>query len=301
MGGGVETSDFSDYEPTSYDPGWRFTFIIVAVCVLINATLPVWLRLGDLWKKQQHNAETDEDHASRMRDEGFAAKSTISYSTTCKNNPYGGGGGGTKSVLSGTSSAIVTDVASAILAARPRRNPGTHLKGPRVKRAPINDGVRKNNVRLAAEHAVIAENANANSNSHHSRTIDGLSNGGSTRDDRSVASLSIMSKLDQDAISVHDAVDAKDAGTTPVTVTVHSTSRGWKKLLEIADYDKEMHKFGTLGFPFALQGFINEFFNIVDVAVIGHFIGVTEANAYVMVHILILFTGTITKGFEECT
>jgi hypothetical protein len=288
MGTEVE-GDFEGYVPTTYDPGWRFTLILVAVCVLINLSLPLWLRLGNFWKRE----ETDEERSQRLQEDGFFAKSTVSGSVTSKNlNSHQTG---PKSVVSGTSSALVTDVASAILAARPRRNPGTHMKGPKKKRTPTN-GVERN-VRLAAEH-VIAENA------HHTRTMDSLapsSYGGSTRDDRSVASLSIMSKLDQDAISVRDAIDAKDAGTTPLGVTVHSPSRGWIKLLEVADWEREMYKFSTLAFPFAIQQFTQEFFSILDVAVIGHFIGVTEANAYVMVHILILFTGTITKGFTECT
>lgn len=275
-----EGTDFVDYETTSYDPGWRFTLIIVAVCVIINATLPLWLRLG---KKRE---ETEEERVLGAQDEGIAANSTVSGSVMSRllNGP--------KSVVSGTSSAVATDVASAILAARPRRNPGTHLKGPRVKGSANSDVGR--NVRLAAGRVIIAENSN------NTRTNYGLSNCGSMRDDRSIASISIMSKLDHDAISVRDAVDAKDAGTTPLSVSVHNASRGWKKILEIADYDKEMRKFGALAFPFAAQGFIKEFFAIVDVAVIGHFIGVTEANAYVIVNILVLFTGTLTKGFAEC-
>lgn len=288
MGGEADGQDTTYAEPTAYDPHWSFTIVIVVVCVLINLSLPLWLRLGDLWKKD----EKEDAQAQRSQEDGFFNRSTVSGSVASKN--LTSRRKGPQSVVSGTSSALITDVAAAILDARPRRNAGTHLKGPKKRRVP--NGGDDRDVRMVAEQTI----AQAAFQAYTADTSVPNSDRGSAREDRSVASLSIMSKLDLDDVSARDAVDAKDAGIMPLTTIGHSSSSGWEKVLEVADWDKEMRKFTSLAVPFSIQGLTREFFVIVNVAVIGHLIGVTEANAFVVVNILVLFTGTLTKGFAEC-
>ena len=41
-----DATDFTYYETTAVDPGVGFTLLVMAVCVLIVLSLPLWLRIG---------------------------------------------------------------------------------------------------------------------------------------------------------------------------------------------------------------------------------------------------------------
>jgi hypothetical protein len=235
---------------------------------------------------------------------------------------------GPSSVVSSSvnSSTMLSEVASVLLDARPRRARMPHTHRKKRVRSPLrnaddhhddlnihrhrhHDRDRGHNVRMAAEYAtselafqryaaMYGDEGHHNANKEHV-----------PRDDRSDVTPSVMSKMDVDDISVHDAVDAKDVGVLPPDAVAKLTDNaltespggfGWNRMLEIADWDKEMKKLVGLAIPFCLQGVSVEFFAIVNVAIVGHFIGVKEANAFVVVSILLEFTATLTKGFAEC-
>jgi hypothetical protein len=306
---------FTDYETTTIDPGWGFTTIIIVICIGINLTLPLWLRLGDFCTCCRKVDEKDEVHNNKSsgnnnsgnekKNDADAPRSTLSGPASCHsknlvghrhrhylhNRP--GPGSVSASVVSFASSANFTDSASAILAARPTRS---RLPDHRRKKK-LMLATNKRNLRLAAELAT-AEHAWRRIASAEDTNVTGR-----TADGRSDAAPSVMSQLDVDAISTRDAVDAKDIGVMSMSKindinTVHTYA--WDKLLQIADWDKEMKKFVSLAFHFSLQGLSIQIFDIVNVAIVGHFVGVKQANAFVVVSILLEFTTTLTTGFAEC-
>jgi hypothetical protein len=340
---------FSDYETKTVNPNWEFTVVVIILCLLINLSLPLWLKSYDAIMKrlnERGGKNSDEENVTSnrifnargggddeddtnprkkqdTRDESvvdnvagsiLSAREATTSSVHSKNGvghyhpyfhrpPTSPAPSNTKSapdsVVSSQSSVKFTDAASAILLARPKRSnlPQQHrLKRKKKIRSGGADRHRLD-VRIAAEYKV-AEQALQ----RHANEDWGNSPSTATADDRSDFAPSIMSKLDEDAISVRDAVDAKDIGTVPLSkVDPTDDSRfTFDRLLHIADWDREMRRFVMLAVQFASQGVSIEFFQIVNVSVIGHFIGVREANAFVMVNILLEFTTTITKGFAEC-
>lgn len=113
-----------------------------------------------------------------------------------------------------------------------------------------------------------------------------------------------MSILDQDAVSVRDAVDAQDGqilgDIAGQKLLEHDEpSSLWQQFLEIADWDTESKRLAVLTIPYTIQGCTEGLFQTINVAVIGHFLGVMPANAYVVVTILLEFSQTVTYGFGE--
>jgi hypothetical protein len=315
-------SEFGDdyyYDDDGYvtnpptDPGWGFTIVIVVVCVLINLSLPLWLRFGDILfrgNKQNREEENLEAAIPSPADVRALAPSIFSSQTggsTPRSRPHLQPTTPPSVVSSGAASSVSGKFTEAILDARPKRSriPGTGRK--KKTKAMLNTTAvhpHRLDVRVAAEFAV-AEQAYQK---YTRQVTDGwttASQAGTAADDRSDAAPSVLGKLDVDAISVQDAVDAKDyAGDATLNAKMpdvnSDTSCGWERLLEIADWEKEMRKFVYLAIPFSIQGLSFEFFAIVNVAIVGHFIGVKEANAFVVVTILLEFTATLNKGFAEC-
>ena len=111
---------------------------------------------------------------------------------------------------------------------------------------------------------------------------------------------SVLSQLDQDAVSIRDAIDAQD-GTYAVEHRPYEEypSSNWDRLLEVVEWDFEMARMSALTIPYSIQGIAEGIFQIITVAIIGNFIGVREANAYVVVTILLEFTAAFTYGFGE--
>lgn len=114
----------------------------------------------------------------------------------------------------------------------------------------------------------------------------------------SACSKSVMSNLDHDAVSVQDAIDAHDGGAVLLEKDEPPSSL-WGQFLDIVDWETESKRLAKLTIPFTIQGCSEGVFQIVNVSVIGHFVGVMEANAYVVVTILVEFSATLTYGFAE--
>ena len=70
-------------------------------------------------------------------------------------------------------------------------------------------------------------------------------------------------------------------------------------IAENTSWDKEMKKLISLWVPYTISGAVGGFFDIINVGIISHYIGTKEANAYIMVNILVEFTGTLTYGWGE--
>ena len=74
---------------------------------------------------------------------------------------------------------------------------------------------------------------------------------------------------------------------------------GFNRLVELAHWDSEMKALWNLSRPFATQAFIEGFFDLLCVGIIGHVFGAKEANAYVVVMILNKLTNFVNYGFYE--
>mmetsp|Transcript_36906 Transcript_36906/g.41219 ORF Transcript_36906/g.41219 Transcript_36906/m.41219 type:complete len:1044 (+) Transcript_36906:450-3581(+) len=140
--------------------------------------------------------------------------------------------------------------------------------------------------------------------------------GSSVDDSRSDVAPSILSKLDADAISVQDAVDARDGGLSPLgsckTANYGSddnmmkSSYGFRnpmyeRLFEIVDWDKEMKKYLALASHYSIQGILVEILGLVEISLIGHLMGIDQASAYIVVGVVTGLTEGIPTGFYECT
>ena len=289
--------DFSGYETITFDPGWAFTVGVIVICSLLNLSLPLLLRLAKHWDDKKIDQKTGvrsnvrnllEDNvdidANDIRSEMSAspkkrrrlhtqspshAPSAFSDYQSAFSADYHSTA---KSVISSTA---ISQIASNILEARPRKN-----------RRHILTKTSKEPKRSA-------------DNPPRKQTPASLGDPLADFDESSVCA-SIMSNLDQDAVSVRDAIDAHD-GATNHKIQVDQTSPNglWECLLDIAEWEFEMKRMSSLTIPYSIQGVADGLFQIINVAMIGNLIGVREANAYVVVTILIEWTNTITYGFCE--
>lgn len=125
-----------------------------------------------------------------------------------------------------------------------------------------------------------------------------------------------MSRLQHDDVSFNEAIDTygqsnyqlpkeETSGEIDIIFGKNAWWRfkmilgGFDRTVGIAEWDEELVALFKLALPFSLQSFATGFFNILDVALIGHFVGATEANAFVIVTSLTWITNTFNFGFCE--
>jgi hypothetical protein len=99
-----------------------------------------------------------------------------------------------------------------------------------------------------------------------------------------------------DAPILDDHMIDSDASKWPELEEPYSL---WHQILEIVDWDSESKRLADLTIPYTIQGCTQGLFQTINVAIIGHSLGVMEANAYVVVATLLEFSQTITYGFGE--
>lgn len=255
------------------NPEWTSTVIVIAICVLINATLPIWLRLAKHRDKATVASETNDPQLSD--DESYS--SSENPKGVRKSNPEGVCG---SSVISdaqySTVSSAVSSQLAAILEARPRR----HI----VHRGDHKKRTNERDVRYAA----------AISSLNYEERSYGVDDVIPEVDD----SKSIMSKLSVGDVSVNDGVTQKEGVKDMYAVVDTSYERKscWTSLLEIAEWDSSLTSLA--GF-FMIQGMTENIISLVQVAVISHMIGTTEANAFIMVTFMFEITNVLTVGFQE--
>lgn len=297
--------DFTGYEPTTVDPGGRLTAIVVIVCILVNLSLPLMVRLASAFDRRKANDKDDAilagGHAeAEHRDQrSVISKPTNTgsqippssplsiYQVATRTSSSEGSYHATPSILSEgvnsvfttrstASSTVLSLAASAILDQRLSRHPRRRKK-------------YRVDLQLSPSHSASRPGM-----------IDDYDN---DNDDASACSKSVMSVLDHDAVSIQDAVDARDGqimnANSPKLLEQDEPSSLWEQFLEIVDWEAESKRLTVLTIPYTIQGCTEGIFQTINVAVIGHFLGVMEANAYVVVTILLEFSQTITYGFGE--
>lgn len=127
---------------------------------------------------------------------------------------------------------------------------------------------------------------------------------------------SILSLVDHDDVSFHDAVEGltpEDPTSAPYSRTdcgcvccgeeafwkSATMSRNFGKLLSIAEFDYETKKLYKLAFPFVLQAAFSGIAWNANIAIVGHLIGTREVTALVIVDLLIGLTGEAVGGIQQ--
>jgi hypothetical protein len=127
---------------------------------------------------------------------------------------------------------------------------------------------------------------------------------------------SVMSRLHHDDVSFNEAIDSYSPsryqlpkeeryGEIDILFGEHAwwkpamIAAGFDRVVGVADWDEEMGEIFKSAIPFSLQSFATGFFNLLDVALIGHLIGTSDANAFVVVSLLTWITSTLNYGFCE--
>lgn len=292
---GDSGEDFVGYEPTTTDPGWYATFLVVMICLGMNLSLPILVRIVKACKRRKETDMITDDEKSVQYPSNpivmFEQKKNGDSHKTPQRRLQGAGGrrkaasdvsDGCHSVKSTSSSAsFLSAVISSVLEARPSKGHKHHYR--KKPREGINSPVYNNQDLTGLNNAQIQEVLNKES------------------DDLSICNKSIMSTLDHDAVSINDAADAKE-GTIPQQQglgTMEEEMGFLDSVFEISEWDFEARRLVALFIPYFVQALTAGALEIVQLAIIGHFLGGTATNAFIMVTLLVEFTGTLTHGFVE--
>ncbi len=350
---------YDGYIPTTIDPDWWFSIMIIGGCLLLHLSLPVWIVIGkkmgfhesddasrasSAWKVSHDHNDTSKDNDILLR-QLDDARSVVSGHM----NPYSDGGhddgiysvsgrsvsgrsitgrsiarsraGSHQGFDHGDTASVVSGFRDAVLQARPKRTPQVRQHKSRriVSSKSYGDGdnqrvsptrKKKLDVRMAAEYRKAEQElAKSRGKGKLGSTITYSIASSDAFDDRSEAAPSVMSNLDADAISVKDAVDARDGASqifddktyrNRIHPETYWTSK-FNKLLDIVAFDYEMKKFAKLAGHYTFQTLVSDILGIVEIAFMGRYVGVQIVGAYIVVSTVTGFTGTITTGFYECT
>ena len=125
---------------------------------------------------------------------------------------------------------------------------------------------------------------------------------------------SVLSKLNPDDVSFNDAIDFDEdyptrQHTNAGEIDILWGERAWWKpsmlaagfdlIVDVAEWDKEMMKLLKAAGPLSLQSSLSGAVRILDVALIGHFVGHKEANAFIIMSLLTELSNTLNYGFLE--
>mmetsp|Transcript_3310 Transcript_3310/g.9402 ORF Transcript_3310/g.9402 Transcript_3310/m.9402 type:complete len:774 (+) Transcript_3310:3-2324(+) len=127
---------------------------------------------------------------------------------------------------------------------------------------------------------------------------------------------SVMSAMNADEISFTEAVDyyapgkytlpkEKDVTEIDMCCGEHAwykpqmVTAAFDRVVGIAEWDIETKKIVKLAIPYSLQAIIEGVGEIIEIALIGHYFGVNEANAVVIVGLFFSITEVLTYGFIE--
>lgn len=301
-----ETHDFTGYEPTTVDPGWTATIAMIILCTLANLSLPLLVRLADWWDRQKEKKKADSD----LAEEQAGTKHREQLSDVMKQKHH-----------NGSPTKVASPLSIYQLATKTSSDAGSAY----IARSAVSEGVRSTfSVKSSVSSTVLSQAASAildqrisrlpkkrrrhrvdiNLSPHRRAAAPRTPDDDDDDDDASACSKSVMSVLDHDAVSVRDAVDAQEGQVlggagAPKLLEHDEPSTLWQQFLEIADWDAESKRLTVLTIPYTIQGCTESLFQTINVAVIGHFLGVMQANAFVVVTILLEFSQTATYGFGE--
>ena len=244
-----ENQSFLGYEPTVNDPGHALTAWTVVVCILLNCSLPLLLRLASSWDKYQASNDTTYATGITPQDVGSVVGKAFSSTADSLSTADTSSTGVASSVQSGGRPRVCTNWCRAALG-------GYHL-------------VRNNETQLP-------ENAGDDfQTSDNELDV-------SILDDESHSSVNIIQAFQ---IGIEEEEDPD--------VSI------WNQFLDIVYWDDESKRLLALTIPYTIKGCTQGLFQIVNVSIIGNYVGVMEANAFVVVAILLELSGTLTFGFGE--
>ena len=299
------TADFSDYVETTVDPGWSWTVIISTLSILVNLSVPLLVRIGKRWdqrreQRKQQEESTSNDHR-RCGDSG------------ADNDESANGDQKQDNTLEGSSSESQSSMQQR------RRNMNKYLQ--ENNKASENDhNLSDNDLSSVGSSAIVSDMASSvigagrrTKKARKHKLMQQRENERLQRDPTPDISLESASFDDDLAVGVDDdditpsEVDsvskAKGAQNTtndrPVPLCDFSITKSIDALIDASDWDKEMKKVWFLAKPYTIEAFCESIFATATVGIIGHFIGVREASAYVVATIMIEFTATINYGFPE--
>lgn len=135
---------------------------------------------------------------------------------------------------------------------------------------------------------------------------------------RTTPQHSVLSKLNPDDVSFNDAVDFDEndlddhqhsTSTNPGEIDILWGDHAWWKpsmlaagfdrVVDVSEWDEELTKLSKAAVSPSLQSALSGALRIVDVALIGHFVGTKEANAFILTCIATELSNTINYGFME--
>ena len=299
-----ENQSYIGYKPTVNDPGHGLTAWTVFVCILVYCSLPLWLRLASRWDqyKARKLASNETTKGNVLQDDGSVLGKASSFSSSssspapvnealtwqnvflhqlANNTSYRGhesrsissrsftsdngarSTGSKKSIAS--SSSLVSMVASTVLSGGDRRRVGKN----RSHTAPWYYHVVQSHVTQPP--------VNALDDVH-------------TSDKQSDVNI-----LDDDSVNPGNSISTFQK----VIEEEDPDNSLWNQFLDIVDWDDESKRLMALTIPYTLQICTQGLFQMVNVAIIGNYVGVRQANAFVVVVVLLEFSGTLTYGFGE--
>lgn len=254
------------------NPEWRYTAFVLAICIVINATLPIWLGIANCCdhRKNSKNAKAALDE----HDSDSEADGRNNHNRGNKQqNHYA------HSVVSDDASSLISSQVSAILEARPGKRGRVDRKKRRKRERDIRSAVGMPRYRV------------------HETTMDELEIVPGNPTFESIPSIpspnSILSRLNTDDFSINEGIHAGqklDGSGQYVRRTC------CQALVEVSQWDSSL---ASLAGFYMVQGVVSAVNEIVKVAIISHAIGLTEANAYIMVSFLITLTFTMVAGSQE--
>ena len=268
--------------------------IVIASCIAINLTLPIWLHLAkccddrihlgksDTMEDSDDESESDNEENSRGNDTNSSNNSEVNERKHGTQKPRGTSSIVSDSQYSKASSTIGSQISSAILEARPRKV-GRADRSKKHRRKQRERGIRL---------AIAMQKSNPDEKRFDQVEMIDASN-------RNFSSAgTVMSKLSINDVSMNDGVTEKEGSgkIVPAIGFPYKRRSCCQVVLEVSKWDSSLT---SLAFFYMIQLVVQKIVAIVELAIIGHAIGITEANAFIMVTFLFEVTGVFVVGFEE--
>jgi hypothetical protein len=269
----ISNENYDGYVARTVDPGASMLIGTILVCAILLASLPCLLSITKRWKRRRAFFA----YKSENRKQGSTDDVKKSETSTLDPNALVGttkpkeddensvssihSKVSVRTGVSGTASAIL----NLILDSAPHGGPN-----PRKNHLLLVQRDQMLETQAQFERSPVGEEMEATS-------ADG--NG------------SVLGKLDHDAVSVQDAVDAsnalndtagKSSERKPHCFSRTYWARTFNKLLIIAEFDYESKRICKLGTPFIIQGLIGGIAEAVSVALIGRLLGTNALSAYIV-------------------
>jgi multidrug resistance protein, MATE family len=309
---------FYGYTTTTQDPGPALLAGTILICIVFNALLPCFVASCRRREKRRKAKVAEDPWAIRHTDDGaiapIAAPSILSASEMSHSYIRGSGGSqyhrsarahsvfttGRTSVVSGrsmTTSLVNQSVVLGMYGRRSRAN--QHLRRALEKRA------LQDEAGIKAESFFRFNQTAAPVYFPNDRRME--------TDDQSV-----LSKMDTDEVSVKSfTMDAEHEDFIPKQfqcaeddeddITCCGANAWWQpkwvityfdRVVALSEWDLEMIKIMKLTLPFAAQALFSSILSILTVSVIAKFMGTRDVTIYVVVDMIVQFTGEFVGGFN---